>query len=38
MFQGDPSQSTKELLDQIKEEAVQGANDGNLTYMMLLSL
>jgi hypothetical protein len=34
MFTGDPSRSTKELLDEIKNEAVRGSQDGNLTYPM----
>jgi len=34
MFKGDQSQSTKELLDYIKTEAVRGGTNGNLTYLM----
>jgi len=34
MFKGDPKQSTRELLDEIKAEAVRGAQEGNLTYLM----
>jgi hypothetical protein len=34
MWQGDPSQSTKELLDIIKQESVRGGQNGNLTYLM----
>ena len=34
MLQGDPTQSTKELLDTIKTEAVRGAQEGNLNYLM----
>ena len=34
MFKGDPTQSVKELLDEIKTEAVRGGLSGNLTYLM----
>jgi hypothetical protein len=34
MFQGEPDWSTKQLLDEIKLEAVRGGNNGNLTYLM----
>jgi hypothetical protein len=34
MWQGDPNQSTQELLDAIKTEAVRGGQNGNLTYLM----
>jgi hypothetical protein len=34
MFTSDSSRSTKELLDEIKNEAVRGSQDGNLTYLM----
>jgi uncharacterized membrane protein len=34
MFTGDPSQSTKELLDEIKAEAVRGSQAGNLNSLM----
>ncbi|HKN29731.1 MAG TPA: hypothetical protein VJY34_18325 [Roseiarcus sp.] len=34
MFKGDPTQSMQELLDEIKNESVRGANDGNLNFLM----
>ena len=34
MFKGDPTQSVQELLDEIKGEAVRGAQNGNLNFMM----
>jgi hypothetical protein len=34
MFKGEPDWSTKQLLDEIKGEAVRGGNSGNLTYLM----
>jgi hypothetical protein len=34
MFKGDPAQPVQELLDEIKGEAVRGANDGNLNFLM----
>ena len=34
MFHGDPAQPVQELLDEIKGEAVRGANNGNLNYLM----
>lgn len=34
LFSGEPNQSTQELLDIIKGEAVRGANNGNLNYLM----
>jgi hypothetical protein len=34
MFQGEPDWTTKQLLDEIKGEAVRGGNSGNLAYML----
>jgi hypothetical protein len=34
MLKGEPEWSTKQLLDEIKAEAVRGANSGNLNYLM----
>ena len=34
MFQGGPDWSTKQLIDEIKGEAVRGGDSGNLTYLM----
>jgi hypothetical protein len=34
MFKGEPDWSTKQLLDEIKGEAVRGADKGNLNYLM----
>ena len=34
MFKTDPTLSTRALLDEIKNEAVRGANNGNLNFLM----
>ena len=34
MLQGDPSWSSERLWQEIKGEAVRGANDGNLNFLM----
>jgi hypothetical protein len=34
MFQGEPDWPTKQLLEEIKAEAVRGGNSGNLAFMM----
>jgi hypothetical protein len=34
MFKGEPSQSVRELLDEIKAESVRGSQHGNLTFLM----
>jgi hypothetical protein len=34
MLKGEPEWSTKQLLDEIKAEAVRGADCGNLNYLM----
>jgi hypothetical protein len=34
MFKGEPSDDVKKLLDEIRGEAVRGANSGNLNFLM----
>jgi hypothetical protein len=34
MLQGEPSWSSERLWQEIKQEAVRGANDGNLNFLM----